>query len=608
MLNEKEKKRIHGLMLEDFTIGVDIPLAKVALYLKDKNINYTEFGFKKIKLFLNGLEFLELKSKKEDGHVNDYVVIKKEDDMKKKGLTAVKQVKTKKPEQVLSKKEKTITIDDKKSLFQLFQRKFKKDTKYPIKDFVSYLYENGILISDYGYTKAQDFFTCLKPYVLLEKKDGQYLVSLDGSIDAKDKEKKNTPVKNTNARNDSLKKIQKTEKLPDTDFFIPENILTSLKNNIVVHLEDSSLERQIWDDYQKTLKAGKIRKKDNNFIFPLSLETRDHEKMIGAIKKSTTKTDYEYFLSFVGCDREKPKDALENDIYFPDFDKNVKSLSLLARKEKWCYHNSSDPFVILKIYLKYTYYRLEDQDLVMFDEKSGYAAFNTGLMSPDYEDIYAIMVRNDDKTVKQKYLFQGFTVSASQGLGKILVEHFNPLPNRAEYITSSDQLYYDIREELHTDDRHIIIDNIDRFPMSFLSAMLLPFAKEKKIVDTILKTRNENEKARQYARLEDAIASNQIIYSLLKTYLDSAIDKSLRMVEHDYRMALPSFFPTRNVVSLMLPLSFGKDGVDAVLLVEKTASGNYQGQTILTPKQCYVNARIISTLENTYLDPSKIED
>ena len=81
------------------------------------------------------------------------------------------------------------------------------------------------------------------------------------------------------------------------------------------------------------------------------------------------------------------------------------------------------------------------------------------------------------------------------------------------------------------------------------------------------------------------------------------------MVNYDYRNALPSFFPTRDVMSLMLPLIFSDDEKPScVLLIEKTPSGNYQGQTILTLKQCYVNARLISPLDNSFLNPNEIED
>ena len=63
MLTLKQKKDIYGLLLENFEKGVDIPLASLALYLKGKNIDYTEFGYKKMKSLLNDLEFLSLKTR-----------------------------------------------------------------------------------------------------------------------------------------------------------------------------------------------------------------------------------------------------------------------------------------------------------------------------------------------------------------------------------------------------------------------------------------------------------------------------------------------------------------------------------------------------------------
>ena len=112
-----------------------------------------------------------------------------------------------------------------------------------------------------------------------------------------------------------------------------------------------------------------------------------------------------------------------------------------------------------------------------------------------------------------------------------------------------------------------------------------------------------------FKKLETMVEKNNLLFSLLKTSLDNTIEKAKRMVEYDPRLALPFFFPTRDVASLMLPLCFDpKEGIQAVLVVEKTESGNYQGQTILTLKQCYVNARMILPLDYTYLDPNQIED
>ena len=139
--------------------------------------------------------------------------------------------------------------------------------------------------------------------------------------------------------------------------------------------------------------------------------------------------------------------------------------------------------------------------------------------------------------------------------------------------------------------------------------MVAPFPTEKKILTSIAACKNDYQRDKLYQKLRHHVEKNLILYTLLKTSLELTIEKAKRMIAYDYRMALPSYFPTRNVISMMLPLEFvtGK-GIHAVLLVEKTASGNYQGQTILTAKQSYVNARLIGPLNNTYLDPSKIED
>ena len=65
--------------------------------------------------------------------------------------------------------------------------------------------------------------------------------------------------------------------------------------------------------------------------------------------------------------------------------------------------------------------------------------------------------------------------------------------------------------------------------------------------------------------------------------LAASVRRQLQMCIRDsFKTALPCFFPTRNVMSLMLPLALLRDDrVDLALVVELTQSGNYQGQTIL---------------------------
>ena len=66
------------------------------------------------------------------------------------------------------------------------------------------------------------------------------------------------------------------------------------------------------------------------------------------------------------------------------------------------------------------------------------------------------------------------------------------------------------------------------------------------------------------------------------------------------------YYPNRNIMSLLLPLSLVRDDqVDVALVVERMPSGNYQGQTILTLAMAYSNARLVCRLENDWLSGSR---
>ncbi len=77
MLTNQDKQNIYGLLCQEFEKNSKIPLAKVALYLKNQGLNYEEFGYKKMKSLLNDLnEFLELSADETVGHKKEeYVVV-----------------------------------------------------------------------------------------------------------------------------------------------------------------------------------------------------------------------------------------------------------------------------------------------------------------------------------------------------------------------------------------------------------------------------------------------------------------------------------------------------------------------------------------------------
>jgi len=612
MLTNQDKQNIYDLLCQEFEKNSKIPLAKVALYLKNQGLNYEEFGYKKMKSLLNDLnEFLELSADETVGHKKEeYVVVH---DFNNQGSAISNMIKGS-PNKKGSTK---FSNDDKKAIYESLKNGFNTSREYPMATISKWLLDHGFNYHAFGFSKMKSLLEAMPETISLRdvsiKGVKQSLVTIKERIDNAShpiindkpllKAEAKAPIKEKSfSSNDNS--YPKAEEV-----FIPPKLILSVKEFTNLGLEDSSIVNLIKNDYSNDIKSNLITIKDDCFVFPLSFTNTHSEALIASIKKAANTTEYKYYLNFIGNDKEKPKDALRSQIFFPDFDDAVAELADLAIQEDWCYHHSKDPLIILKIYLQYTYYRLLSQKKVLVDEKSGFAAFNTGLETNDFDDIYGVLMVNKDKTIDSDYIFQGFSIAASQGIGKIIVEHFNPLPPKPTYTNSTADIIYDTKKDLHTDYQHIILDNLDRFPLMFLKKVVMPFAKEKKLLDDIIREKNDYQRSKLYAYLEEAVKENDMLFTLIKASLDSAIASSLKCVRYDYRMALPSFFPTRDVMSMMLPLVFDKGaGVEAILLVELTPSGNYQGQTILTLKQCYVNARLLGPLDNTFLKASDIED
>lgn len=639
MLTRQDKQNIYALLTQSFPKNTKIPLAKVALYLKEQGLNYEEFGYIKMKSLLCDLsEFLELSVEQNGSHKNESVIIHDFNDGMKNNNSSKKAGPSKTTKKSLPSKGKVLTPLEKKKIQVSLLDSFDPNIDYPLAKVSKALLDQGINYRDYGFSKMKTFMSNLPEVLSLTQINHKGILEPTARVlpFAPNKPIEEKPFidphpapyrKITPSRNsyeNKGKAVSNTEPLEKTveekkpakfaypdgkDIFVPDKLLLSVKETINLGLEDSSIAKLITKSYEDAKSADKITCRDDSLIFPVSFKATNGDDIIGSIKKAAPNSSLPYFLNFIGSDKEKPKDALRKDIFFSDFEEQIGYLADIAIKEDWCYRHSKDKYIILKIYLQYTYYRLLSQNQVLVDKTSGFACFNTGLMTNDFQSIYAVMMVNQDKNIDAKYIFQGFTISASQGIGKIIVEHFNPLPKKAVYVQNVDEIVYDSAKDLHTDYQHIIFDNLDRFPIKFLKNVVMAFTKAKDILNDIIHENNEYQKSRLYEELEDQIKENDLLFTLIHASLDSAIKSSINCVNYDYRMALPSFFPTRNVMSMMLPLVFDHgEGVEAVLLVEKTPSGNYQGQTMLTLKMCYVNARLIGPLDNTFLKAYDIED
>jgi hypothetical protein len=295
-----------------------------------------------------------------------------------------------------------------------------------------------------------------------------------------------------------------------------------------------------------------------------------------------------------------PKNALFDWAWLGDLTTTLNRLKELALYEQWYYGNKSENEInqyppILFNYLIYTFYRLTQEKGKVL-ETAEFATFNTGLVDKRYEPIYALFKKSRYK--RQKWEFSDFCIAGEDWAGKTLVRQFSKLPELANYFRNTADMLYDVSaEEPKLDYRHIIVENTYRLPLNFLKENVpQSFLLED---TTEMSYQNKNFYFEQFGQ---AIEEDARVYRFIKARLDDALRLAIKRVKWNYKTAIPMYFPTQNIMSLLLPLAMVNDNqVDIALVTEKTQSGSYLGHTILPLDWAYSNARLVCRPDSDWL-------
>jgi hypothetical protein len=244
--------------------------------------------------------------------------------------------------------------------------------------------------------------------------------------------------------------------------------------------------------------------------------------------------------------------------YFPDWDGNVDFLARLAQPENWSYRfaQNTRAHPVLSSYLHYTFERIQAQDKIVYTPNKDRAIFNTGLVTPNYEEIFATFGTNQ-RPDAQPYFFTGYFRESDRQL-----VDFGALPDIATYFENPADLLFDVRCSLRNNVDHIIDDNRERFP--------------------------------------DPFRSMQDNYQL-RIALDGAIAHALRRVQRNYRTAIPQFYQGR--IQLLLPLCMTNRTKADLALVVYRLGGVYLSSTCLTLDMAYNNARLLTRPDSDWLEP-----
>lgn len=507
-----------------------------------------------------------------------------------------------------------IPVEDKNRIYMLLTDNFACDHPIHMASISKCLLKSGIDRNKYGFYKMKELLAALDFLKLEDVFLGgvqQTMVTIKrvpGFTSVL--EEKKAPFNNG---------VSSTGEIPSgtlTDFcslpIKPMSILEQYLKDNGIEADYDSIARDLCGDYDKARAEGSVRVIDSKLIFPCRYLRSNGTAVEISIRPNAYngKKWFLYYVDTVARERTvtvNPGKQLESFAFLGNWSTFLAELAAKAVEEDWDFKNSSmKSYHILMQYIKYTFSRLMREQKVCISSDRTFAAFNTGLADCHYDDIYACFVPNEPGCGTE-WRYAGFCTAASGGLGKQLVNCFNPLPEPPSYFKSNEDLFFNSDKQLHTDFEHIIIDNIKRLPIQFLYDQFFDNSDARAIVERIRASRDRFIRADLYEKLRSIIIDNNRLFIRIQNRLKDAIELAQKRVRWNYKTAVPSYFPKRNTMSLMLPLALVDESKpDVALVVELTRSGSYQGQTILTLPQAYIDARLICRLTDDWLVPSKI--
>lgn len=239
--------------------------------------------------------------------------------------------------------------------------------------------------------------------------------------------------------------------------------------------------------------------------------------------------------------------------YCGNYNRQIRNLAGMV-PEKWSFGDGADNG-ILKGYLEHTFQRAFEEGKVLQEEH--HAIFNTGLFNYYYQPIYAYFVPNLVPD-RQEWFLEGFYTEYH-----LLREAITRFPEKARYVENPSDLVFDTELPIVPQYEHIF---------------------------------GEEENAQRLPR--------EVRESSMKVQLfDGALKQTRRMLEADYKTAIPQYY--NHSIQLLIPICLRHPGKpDLALACMKTADGSkYLGRTCLTLKMAYHNARLLARLDNSWLMP-----
>jgi cold shock CspA family protein len=268
---------------------------------------------------------------------------------------------------------------------------------------------------------------------------------------------------------------------------------------------------------------------------------------------------------------------IDNRYYLEEFAnytnqrQSLIDLKALAEIENWDYLNKPTRGVpVLFSFINQTCIRIAKQNKVVrgksTKDKTEYAYFNTGLVTPQQDEIFAYFIKNPNYSKltgwgiqSAEWNFIEFNTEQS-----VYRRYFIEVPEIATYFSEAEvaDLIFDTRVPIIPDKEHLLKR----------------------------KNRIESERIRN---LDDEAFIEEI---------KDAIELAKKRIKRNYKTAIPHFYDNR--IQFLLPLCFRSNKAEAVAALVVNKNENiHEAHTILSLDQAYNNARLLAKPDREWLNP-----
>ncbi len=303
-------------------------------------------------------------------------------------------------------------------------------------------------------------------------------------------------------------------------------------------------------------------------------------------------------LSERGAAQVNPVRELAQELMLGSWERTLGSLATMAAPERWNYPGEgvgqASRYGILREYLACTFHRARCQERVSHASDGSFAAFDTGLLTPFGEDLYACLTPLDGDI---PWKLAGFATAGSGDLGARLAATIAELPEPPSYLSTVESVVPAHGRMVILDHAAILTRQIGRLPRAFLAERLEGNAQAMAIL-----AGHERLSAQQLTDLARLAQADGNASRRMRRSLDDAVRQAMVRVRASYRLAVPVYDPAENRTKLLVPLCLVEDGrVDCALVLDLQPSGAYRAATVLSLPRAYACARVISREQPSWL-------